>query len=155
MRSVPTWLLIARPAGGAVGAVGRLSDHLPLLTVRWSASLGALWLLAAFAVGALSGRRRGAAAGALALVTGVCTYYGLMWLVEGRATAGYAVPMTLLWGLAAVAVGGLFGHLGGLWREGSRRGLARRVGTQRNERRALPPIGANQRRSSRFGPARA
>ena len=123
MRRVPTWILIALPAGAVVGAVGRVSDHLPLLTLRWSASLGALWLLGAFAVGALCGGRRGAMAGALALVNGVGTYYLLMWMVEARATGDYALRMIVLWGLAAVAVGALFGHLGELWRDGRRREL--------------------------------
>lgn len=123
MRRVPTWILIALPAGAAVGAVGRLSDHMPLVALRWSASLGALWLLGAFAVGARTGRRRGAAAGALALVTGVVAYYLLMWLVEERATAAYSLRMIVLWGLASLAVGALFGHLGQLWRDGRRREL--------------------------------
>jgi hypothetical protein len=91
-------------------------------------SLGAPWLVCAFAVGAVvRGRRHAALAGSLALVAAVFTYYVLESLVERRTGLGYAVPIGFAWSLAAIVVGAAFGFLGGLWRD-HRRGASLAAG---------------------------
>lgn len=122
--------VLVRPAvlavgfGAALGFTGRASDHLSPL-VRWSASIGALWLLAAFCVGALAGdRRRAAVAGAATIACGVFTYYALMYGVEHRAAATYAVTAGAAWALGGLPIGAAFAVAGDAWRHGRPRAHA-------------------------------
>lgn len=104
--------LLALAVGVGLGLLGRVSDHLPPL-VRWSASLGGPWLVAAWLLGAVSGRRREAAAcGAVALCVGVATYYAVFLVVERATSPLYAVAMTLAWGAAAIPIGAAFAAAG-------------------------------------------
>jgi hypothetical protein len=112
---------ISLAAGFALGTSGRASDHLPPL-LHWAGAVGALWLIGAFAVGALAGGRRAAAlAGAVAIVSGVAAYYMLMHWVEHRAGLRYAVIVGVAWGAGGALVGALFGWAGHAWRHGSPR----------------------------------
>jgi Family of unknown function (DUF6518) len=104
--------VVSVAAGTVLGAVGRLSDQWPH-EPRLLFALGAPWLVAAFAVGALSRDwRLGALSGALSLALSVLVYYAVMYLVEQRAGAGYALRMTVLWGGAATLVGAALGAAG-------------------------------------------
>jgi hypothetical protein len=115
-RQLARTVLVAIAAGIAFGAAMRLSRHASA-PIPKIGSLGVPWLAVAFAVGALEReRRRGAWAAALALVAAVATYYFSEWLVEGRATFGYALRMGVLWSLGAALAGGCFGALGSAWR---------------------------------------
>lgn len=114
--------LLVLAAGLALGGLGRLIDYLPPPLPR-TASLGAPWLVGAFAVGAIVGRpARGALAAGLALPLGVGVYYVLMLGVEGRADPLYASVMTIGWSLVAAGAGALLGWAGGAWRAGGRGG---------------------------------
>lgn len=109
-------IALAAVAGVALGVVGRASDYggadSELLFV-----LGAPWFVVAFATGAAARRpASGALGGALALGLSVTVYYGLMLGLEGRIGTRDAVAMTVLWGLAALVCGALFGAVGTLAR---------------------------------------
>lgn len=116
---------IAVVTGVGLGLAARAGDRAPGLAHDLTA-LGGPWLAVAFAVGVAPARLRvGAATGATCLVTGVLTYYALMWQVEHLAGPQYAVPVALAWVAAAAALGAAFGALGAGWRAG--RGDARSV----------------------------
>jgi hypothetical protein len=108
-------------AGAFIGLLGRVSVHLPDL-VRWSAALGAPWLVTAFAVGAfVRARWLGALAGGAALTLGVAVYYSVFHWVEGTTSLRYAVIVGIAWGAVAFVAGAAFAYAGAAWREGSRR----------------------------------
>jgi uncharacterized protein DUF6518 len=112
-------LLAAIVAGGALGAVGRLSDSwsepLRLLFV-----LGSPWVLTAVTIGVLSRTRAKAVrAAATALVASVATYYAIMTAVESRVSLRYGLAMILGWGVLATVVGVIFGAAGAALGSGS------------------------------------
>jgi hypothetical protein len=110
-------LLVAVLAGIAFGAAMRLSRH-AATPIPKLGSLGVPWLAVAFAVGVIERpRRRAAAVGAATLIVAVCVYYLSEWLIEGRASLGYALLMGVLWSLGAGLAGAAFGALGAAWRE--------------------------------------
>ena len=82
-------------------------------------ALGAPWLAAAWGLGALAdSRRRGALAGAAALVLGTWCWYFVSLALAGPAAADYVVPVSIAWSLVAGAAGAAFGVIGALWRDG-------------------------------------
>jgi hypothetical protein len=125
---VPAWSSLRRPTastvatvtvlfGVAIGIAGRATDHVSSSLLYWAGTLGGPWLLTAFAVGAFTGsRRRGAAAGAVALAVGVVTYYAVFRLVEERTSTLDAVVVGTAWTLGALPIGAAFGWAGGAWR---------------------------------------
>ena len=83
-------------------------------------ALGAPWLAAAWGLGALAGSpRRGALAGAAALVLGTFAWYFVSLALSGPGVVDYVVPVSAAWSLAAGAAGGAFGLAGALWRDGN------------------------------------
>ena len=97
--------------GLVLGVSGRASDHL-VPAVEWAFNLGAPWLIAAFALGALLAERRtAAAAAAAALAIGVVTYYAIFTLVEGLPPS-YAIAVGTAWSLAGGLAGAAFGWAG-------------------------------------------
>jgi Family of unknown function (DUF6518) len=83
-------------------------------------ALGAPWLVAAFAVGALiRGRVTAGAAGALMLGTGTGLYYAAVVVAYGRSSADYATAMVVLWGFAAAVAGAGMALTGCAWRSAS------------------------------------
>jgi hypothetical protein len=108
-------------AGPAAEPVGKLGP--------WVIALGAPWLAVAWGLGALTrDAAAGTVAGALALAGGTGAWYALTVVTNGRAALGYAVPVSIAWGAAALAAGALFGAAGALWRSG-RTDAARALGT--------------------------
>lgn len=115
---------MAAATGSLVGLAARASDYGPR-AAAWVGALGAPWLLAAFANGALARRRRHAMiAGAVAIVVGVVAYYLSMWRLEQRTVEGYATAMIVGWSLAGVVIGAPFGLAGWHARFGSERSSA-------------------------------
>jgi Family of unknown function (DUF6518) len=83
-------------------------------------ALGAPWLVAAFAVGALiPGRITAGLAGALLLGTGTGLYYAAIVVAYGRNRAEYATVMAALWGCAAGIAGAGMALIGCAWRSAS------------------------------------
>ena len=107
-------------AAGLVGATAQLADAAPGVPSRATA-LGAPWLLAAFAAGALL-RRPGVAAlgGAVLLGGGTLSYYVTQLALTGHARALSTGAIALGWAASALAVGGAMGALGALWRGATR-----------------------------------
>jgi len=109
--------------GLALGGAGQLAPDLDG-RLYWIAALGVPWLVAAFAAGALLGdRRRGAVAGAVALVVGTLAYYALRVALGGGGPLGQGfalrgAPVVLGWCAAAIGGGAAFGLAGALWRSG-------------------------------------
>jgi hypothetical protein len=102
-----------------VGVAGQLADVAPGVPARATA-LGAPWLVAAFAAGALlRGPAAGALGGAVLLAGGTLAYY----LVRFRQTGELRVPshtaIPLAWAVAALAAGAVMGALGAAWRRRS------------------------------------
>jgi hypothetical protein len=98
----------ALPHGYAVGALGHATI-----------ALGAPWLAVAWAIGAAAASRRwGAVLGAGTLALGTGGWYLLSVVAGGHAALYYAAPMTIGWGLVALAAGALFGLAGSAWRVG-------------------------------------
>ena len=108
-------------AAVALGLVGQSARDLHGPDAALLFALGGPWVVTAFGVAAFT---RSAVAGALACALSVPVYYAVMLFVEGRAHPGYAVSMSVLWGVAAVACGALFGWLGAAARDRSGRGRA-------------------------------
>jgi hypothetical protein len=82
-------------------------------------ALGGPWLAAAWGLGALAGsRRRGALAGAAALVLGTFCWYFVSLAIHGPPAVGYVVPVSMGWSLLAGGAGAAFGLVGALWRDG-------------------------------------
>lgn len=112
-------LLAATVLGVLLGLVARGGDRAALQTVHYLTALGGPWLVVAFAAGALSGagsRRAGALRGAACVITGVVTYYLVMWRVEHLTGPQYAVPVAVAWSAGGAVVGACFGWLGAAWR---------------------------------------
>jgi hypothetical protein len=103
-------------AAGALGAVAQLGGGLPFVPGRATA-LGAPWLVAAFAAGALLQRPwRAAAGGAVLLAAGTIAYYVVR---IGTADGDPRLAeVAVAWAAAALAIGALLGVLGALWRMG-------------------------------------
>ena len=101
--------------GAVVGVATRLVHHSP--DVAFIHKLGAPWLAAAFAAGALARcPGRGASHGAVALVVAVLVYYGIP-EVSG-VDANSRVSIGWIW--IAVPAGAVFGAAGAVWRAGGR-----------------------------------
>ena len=118
-------ILVAALALGVGGRVlVRVGWELPrgedLATAGSTATaLGAPWLAAAWALGALAGSRlRGALAGAAALVLGTLCWYFVSLALHGDSAVSYVVPVSMAWSLVAGAAGAAFGLIGALWRDG-------------------------------------
>lgn len=110
----------ARYAGGSglIALAGPVAEPASRLG-SWVVALGAPWLAVAWLLGALARRPRlGAAAGAVALVGGTAAWYAFTVWSEGRASLGYAVPVSIGWAAAAAVAGAVFGAGGALWRSG-------------------------------------
>jgi hypothetical protein len=108
----------------AVHEGGRLPHGDALVALgRAAVALGAPWLAAAWAIGALAGSRpRGARAGGAALALGTAAWYALTVVANGHAR--YALPVAAAWFPVALAAGALFGFAGGAWRDGAPRARA-------------------------------
>ncbi|HEX8742480.1 MAG TPA: DUF6518 family protein [Thermoleophilaceae bacterium] len=103
-------------AGVLVGSVGWASDQGPRL-VQWTSAIAAVWLVGAFAAGALArGRVRAALAGAGTIVVGVATYYVLFHFVSGSLGLRYGVVVGVAWSTAGAGIGAVLGWAGGAWR---------------------------------------
>jgi hypothetical protein len=113
-------VLVAVLAGLALGAVD-LAGQL-LLPYPWAnlANSPAVWAAAAFAVGAWlrAGRARAMVAGIVLLLVAVESYYLAATLVLGDDLANLWSPATLLWLVAGVLAGLVFGPAGAAWRAG-------------------------------------
>lgn len=108
--------LLTIAAGVLVGTVGWVSDEGPRL-LQWSSAIAAVWLLGAFAAGALArGAVRAAVAGAGTIVVGVATYYVLFHYVSGTLGLRYSVVVGVAWSLAGMAIGAVLGWAGDAWR---------------------------------------
>jgi hypothetical protein len=102
---------------GALGVGMQIAE--PLLGLPNSISaLGAPWLVCAFAVGTLVGRRTMAvAAGAVMLTSVTGLYYAALVYGYGGSALEYATTMVLAWGVAASLAGGTMALMGSLWRD--------------------------------------
>jgi len=105
-------------AAGVLGAVAQLGGALPLVPGRATA-LGAPWLVAAFAAGALLRRPwRAGAGGAILLAAGTIAYYVVRVGTTGGEPSRRLAEIAVAWAAAALAVGTLMGVLGAWWRAG-------------------------------------
>jgi len=103
-------------AAGVLGAAAQLGGALPGVPQRATA-LGAPWLVAAFAAGALLRRPwRAAAGGAVLLAAGTIAYYVVRVGATGGDPSRALAAIVVAWAAAALAVGALMGVLGALWR---------------------------------------
>jgi hypothetical protein len=120
-------------AGVLIGAVGWGSDQGPRV-VQWSSAIAAVWLVGAFAAGALArGPVRAAFAGAGAIVVGVGTYYVLFTFVSGIHGPREIAPVVVGWSTAGVAIGAVVGWAGDAWRRGRAIGVALLAGALAGE----------------------
>lgn len=117
-------VLLGSALGLVLGVVGQLAPDLDG-RLYWIAALGVPWLLTAFAAGALLGdRRRGALAGAIAIVVGTLAYYTLRVSFGGGGILGQegfvarGAPVVIGWCAAALLSGAAFGLAGAVWRRG-------------------------------------
>lgn len=127
---------IALATALGLGLAGRVAvhagTHLPhgdtlVAVARAAVALGAPWLAAAWAIGALSrSRRRGALLGGLALAVGTLAWY-LLTVVADPSGLRYALPVSAAWVPVALGGGALFGFAGGVWSDGSPRARAASV----------------------------
>jgi hypothetical protein len=116
MTSRPRALALAAGSGIALGAAARLGIHVGT-AAGWLLRLGGPWLLVPFLIGALlRAPRRAAAAGAVAMIAAVTTYYVLKVGVEHHATRRYGTEMIALWGTIGALAGAAFGVLGAFTR---------------------------------------
>jgi hypothetical protein len=103
-----------------VGVAAQLGDAAPGVPGRATA-LGAPWLVAAFAAGALVRRPApGALAGAVLLCGGTLSYYGVQLALGGHVRALAVGAIAVGWAAAAAVAGGVMGALGALWRDAAR-----------------------------------
>ncbi len=120
--------LVTFAAGLLFGLACALADQLPysphllLVAPVWLGNIAGLWLVAAFAAGALAPSLRVARLAApLLLVSAVLAYYGFIVLAGTRASV--ALPTLLstavIWLLLGVGAGLVFGWLGFRWRKGT------------------------------------
>jgi hypothetical protein len=115
-----SWPAIAVAIGlgialGVFSLVGdALPDEAPTILLNGLANATALWTLTAFASGLLVRRvRRGALAGALALVFAVLAYYVAFRFVWGDRLADVRIQ-AIVWLVAAIVAGSIIGAAGGL-----------------------------------------
>jgi hypothetical protein len=107
-------------AAALIGVAAQVGDALPGVPSRATA-LGAPWLVAAFAVGALLRRwGRGAAGGAVLLSGGTLSYYAVQLALTGHVRALEIGVIAVGWAAAAAVAGAIMGALGALWREADR-----------------------------------
>lgn len=119
MRSIAVAIAVLL-AAGLVGVAAQLGDLAPGVPGRATA-LGAPWLLAAFATGALLRRPApGALAGAVLLCGGTVSYYGVQLVLTGHVRALAAGVIAVGWAAAAALAGAEMGALGALWRDAAR-----------------------------------
>jgi hypothetical protein len=114
-----------------VGVAAQLGDAAPGVPGRATA-LGAPWLVAAFAVGALLRRPApGALSGAVVLCGGTLSYYGVQLALAGRVRALEIGVIAVGWAAAAAFAGAVMGALGALWRTAACRDRHAAAGTAR------------------------
>jgi hypothetical protein len=102
--------------GAVVGLATRMVHHAPELA--FVHKLGAPWLAAAFAAGALARRPGwGAAQGVSALVVAVLVYYAIPEVASHPYPASRA---SVAWIWVAIPTGALFGAAGAIWRADGR-----------------------------------
>ncbi len=107
-------------AGVGFGALDRWLD-LGAATRGDIANRSSIWLLGAFASGAVFRSRWAAAvAGTAFLVAALCGFYGYMHFVEGQADSSYLGSVAVIWLVGAVVAGPLLGLLGAEWRREKR-----------------------------------
>jgi uncharacterized protein DUF6518 len=120
MRRVPLVVVALLAAAVVVGVAAQVGAVVPGVPKRATA-LGAPWLVAAFAVGALLRRPVVAAAGgAVVLSVGTLTYYLVRVAMTGHARALTIAVIALGWAVAAAVAGGAMGALGAAWRKAAR-----------------------------------
>jgi hypothetical protein len=124
MRSIA---LVAAVLAAAVlvGVAGQVGDAAPGVPGRATA-LGAPWLVAAFAAGALLRRPTAATLGGAVLLSGgTLSYYAVKLALTGHVRALETGTIAVGWAAAAAVAGAAMGALGALWRDaGQRRGAA-------------------------------
>lgn len=109
------WRVILVPVllGLALGMFSATGDGVQVMVINGLANAASPWILVAFAAGAIQlAPRLGTIAGAVALIVAVATYY-VGFLAGG---ASFVVPFVLVWAVAAMVGGALFGLAGGAWR---------------------------------------
>lgn len=114
------WWLLALVVGGLLGLFSFLGDgRIGSRALGLLANLASPWAVAAFFVGRVAGSpKRGAAAGALTLISGVASYYLL------GVAAGYSVGAgNLVWITVALVAGPVMGLCGAVVRTGDGWGL--------------------------------
>jgi hypothetical protein len=100
----------------ALGVAAQVGDAAPGIPSKATA-LGAPWLLAGFALGALWRRPlAGALAGAVALSGATLVYYVVQLALVGHVRALDAGVIAIGWTAAAAAAGTAMGALGSIWR---------------------------------------
>jgi hypothetical protein len=141
-------IAIAVVAGVLVGTVGWASDQGPRV-VQWSSAVAAVWLVGAFAAGALArGPLRSALVGAGTIVVGVGTYYVLFVFVSGLHGPREIVPVVIGWSTVGVAIGAAAGWAGDAWRRGKPIGVALLAGALAGE--AMLLLSQWHNRSARY-----
>lgn len=106
-------LVVAVLLGVLLGLFSAGGDGVHVMVINGLANAASPWIVVAFAAGVIQASTRwGAAAGALALLVAVLTYY--LGFLAGGAT--FLLPFLAVWAIAAVLAGGLFGLTGGAWR---------------------------------------
>ena len=132
-------------AAGVLGAAAQLGGALPGVPQQATA-LGAPWLVAAFAAGALLRRPwRAAAGGAVLLAAGTIAYYVVRVGATGGDPSRALAAIAVAWAAAALAVGALMGV--------ARRALA--LGPRRVAHRRRPGRRAGRARRWRSRPSGA
>ncbi len=118
-------------AGVGLGVFSVLADGVvPLRVVVTLGNILAPWAVVAFAVGRVADRaRRGASAGAVALLVGVATYYvgqavRFAVVADQPSSADLVGPIQLVWLVAAVSVGPVMGLAGAVSRRRDRPPIA-------------------------------
>jgi hypothetical protein len=107
-------------AAALVGIAAQLGDAAPGVPSRATA-LGAPWLVAAFATGALlRGAPAAALGGAVLLAGGTVAYYATQLALTGHVRALSVGGIALGWALAGLAAGAAMGALGAMWRTATR-----------------------------------
>jgi hypothetical protein len=107
-------------AATLVGIAAQLGDAAPGVPSRATA-LGAPWLVAAFAAGALLRRPLPAAlGGAVLLAGGTIAYYATQLALTGHVRALSIGAIALGWAAAGLAAGAAMGALGATWRAAAR-----------------------------------
>jgi hypothetical protein len=120
MRRLPLMVVAVLAAAVVVGVAAQVGAVVPGVP-RHATALGAPWLVAAFAVGALLRRPVAAAAGGAVLLSGgTLTYYLVRIALTGHARALTIGLIALGWAVAAAVAGAAMGALGAAWREAAR-----------------------------------